>query len=47
MQMQQPFARHDRHWYAPRPSWNKQATILGRPAWKVAEERKGERDGEC
>ena len=39
-----PFSRHSKQWYAPRPSWGKQATINGRPAWQVAEERKRERD---
>lgn len=39
-----PFSRHSKQWYSPRPSWGKQATINGRPAWQVAEERKRERD---
>ena len=42
--MQAPFSRHSKQWYAPRPSWGKQATINGRPAWQVAEERKARRE---
>ena len=38
----QPFARHSARHYAPRKSWNRQATICGKPAWMVAEERKKE-----
>jgi hypothetical protein len=33
----------DNHWQrktAPRPSWNRGATINGKPAWQVAEERR-------
>lgn len=35
-----PFERHNARYYAPRPSWNRGATINGRPAWQVAEERR-------
>lgn len=38
--MNTPFARHDRRHYAQRPSWGKGATINGKPAWLVAEERR-------
>ncbi len=34
-----PFERHNARYYAPRPSWNRGATINGKPAWQVAEER--------
>lgn len=33
----------DRHWErkkAPRPSWNRGATINGKPAWLVVQERR-------
>ena len=33
----------DNHWQrktAPRKSWGKSATINGKPAWQVAEERR-------
>lgn len=35
-----PFERHNKRYYAPRPSWNRGATINGKPAWQVAEERR-------
>lgn len=35
-----PFERHTQRYYAPRPSWGKQATINGRPAWQVVQERR-------
>lgn len=35
-----PFERHNARYYAPRPSLNRCATINGRPAWQVAEERR-------
>ena len=41
----QPFARHSAKYYARRPSWNRQATICGEVAWKVAEERNRQREG--
>ena len=34
------FQQHDKRWYKPRPSWNRGATINGRPAWQVVEERR-------
>jgi hypothetical protein len=34
------FERHSQHHYARRPSWNRGATINGRPAWQVIEERR-------
>lgn len=37
--MTRPFERHDRFMRRPRPSWNRQATIEGRPAWQVVQER--------
>jgi hypothetical protein len=33
------FERHNKRWYAPRPSWGRGATINGKPAWQVAQER--------
>jgi hypothetical protein len=33
------FERHSKRWYAPRPSWGRGATINGKPAWQVAQER--------
>jgi len=33
------FERHSKRWYAPRPSWNRGATINGKPAWQVAQDR--------
>lgn len=38
------FERHSKRWYAPRPSWNRQATINGKPAWQVAEERNAQQE---
>ena len=38
--MNKPFARHQAKFYSPRPSWNRQATINGRPAYEVVEERR-------
>lgn len=35
-----PFERHSARYYAPRPSWNRGATINGKPALQVAEERR-------
>lgn len=35
-----PFERRNARYYAPRPSWNRGATINGKPAWQVAEERR-------
>ena len=35
-----PFERHNARYYATRPSWNRGATINGKPAWQVAEERR-------
>lgn len=35
-----PFERHNARYYAPRPRWNRGATINGKPAWQVAEERR-------
>ena len=35
-----PFERHNARQYAPRPSWNRGATINGKPAWQVVEERR-------
>lgn len=35
-----PFERHNARYYAQRPSWNRGATINGKPAWQVAEERR-------
>ena len=35
-----PFERHTQRYYAPRPSWNRCATINGRPAWLVVQERR-------
>lgn len=35
-----PFERHNARYYAPRPSWNRGATINGKPAWQVADERR-------
>lgn len=37
------FERHNKRFYSQRPSWNRQATIDGRPAWMVVEERKRQR----
>lgn len=34
------FERHSQHRYAQRPSLNRGATINGRPAWQVIEERR-------
>ena len=34
------FERHSKKYYAPRPSWGKQATINGKPAWLVVQERR-------
>lgn len=42
--MFKPFQEHGKQFYAQRPSWNRQATINGRPAWQVVEERKRERE---
>lgn len=39
-----PFSRHSKQWYKPLTVSGRQATINGRPAWQVAEERKRERD---
>lgn len=39
-----PFQRHEARRLAPPRSWGKRATINGRPAWQVVEERKGKRD---
>ena len=33
------FERHSKRWYAPRPSWKRGATINGKPAWQVAQDR--------
>lgn len=38
--MTRPFAKHWERKLAPRPSWGKQSTINGRPAWQVVEERR-------
>ena len=35
-----PFERHTQRYYAPRLSWNRCATINGRPAWLVVQERR-------
>lgn len=35
-----PFERHSKKYYAPRPSWNRGATINGKPAWLVVQERR-------
>lgn len=35
-----PFERHNARYYAPRPSRGRGATINGKPAWQVAEERR-------
>lgn len=35
-----PFERHTQRYYAPRPSWNRGATINGKPAWLVVQERR-------
>lgn len=40
MEDTRPFARHSQRYYAKRPSWGRGATINGRPAWQVAEERR-------
>lgn len=34
------FERHDKQWYARRPSWGRRATVNGKPAWQAAEERR-------
>ena len=34
------FERHTQRYYAPRPSWNRRATINGKPAWQVVQERR-------
>lgn len=34
------FERHTQRYYAPRPSWNRRATINGKPAWLVVQERR-------
>lgn len=34
------FERHDKRWYTQRPSWGRRATINGRPAWQVTQERR-------
>lgn len=34
------FERHTQRYYAPRPSWNRGATINGKPAWLVVQERR-------
>ena len=39
-----PFERHSKQWYRPLTLSGRQATINGKPAWLVAEERKRERD---
>ena len=36
------FENHSKRWYAPRPSLKRQATINGKPAWLVAEERRND-----
>lgn len=39
-----PFERHARKFYAPRPSWNRQATVNGRPAYEKKENHHDSRD---
>jgi hypothetical protein len=38
------YARHNKRWYKPRQFSGRQATINGRPAYIVAEERNRERN---
>lgn len=45
--MSRPFEQHWQRKLEPRPSWNRGATINGRPAWQVVEERRKAAKGEA